>query len=163
MNLRRALPQDLPYILQLEQKFRNLGLLGGDEIDTHERQMSDPDCAYWIVETEDGAAGFVILRGLQSKNKCVELKRIAIAEPGRGLGRRVLSEIIKMAFSELDAHRLWLDVFEHNVRARHVYRSMGFVEEGTLRECVKWQELYRSLVVMSILAEEYSTRRAPAQ
>src|SRR5690349_9412157 len=92
MNLRPALKEDLPYIVELESRFRNLGLLGGDQIGTHERQMSDADCAYWIVETEDGAAGFVILRGLRSNNKCIELKRIAIAEPGRGLGREVLSE-----------------------------------------------------------------------
>jgi RimJ/RimL family protein N-acetyltransferase len=52
---------------------------------------------------------------------------------------------------------LWLDVFEHNARARHVYRSVGFVEEGVLRECVKQQERYASLVVMSILENEYRT------
>jgi RimJ/RimL family protein N-acetyltransferase len=69
----------------------------------------------------------------------------------------VLEAVLSNAFDELFAHRLWLDVFEHNARARHVYRSVGFVEEGVLRECVKQQERYASLVVMSILENEYRT------
>ena len=162
MNLRRALWEDLPYILQLERQYRELGFLGGDDPAKHEQQLSDPDCAYWIVET-DAAAGFVILRGLRSINKCIELKRIAIAEPGRGLGRQVLARIMDMAFNEMSAHRLWLDVFEHNARARHVYRSVGFVEEGKLRESIKYGDLYRTLVLMSILEQEYRALAADHQ
>ena len=158
MNLRPASPDDLPYIVQLEGKFRDLGFIGGDDLATHERQISDPDCAYFVVHTEDGPAGSVILRGLHSKNKSVELKRIVIAEPGQGLGRKVLAEIMRKAFCEHSAHRLWLDTFEDNTRARHVYRSLGFVEEGMLRECVKYEARYRSLVLMSILEHEYRAR-----
>jgi RimJ/RimL family protein N-acetyltransferase len=81
--------------------------------------------------------------------------RVVVSEPGKGLGCMVLEAVLSKAFDELAAHRLWLDVFEHNARARHVYRSVGFVEEGVLRECVKQQERYASLVVMSILENEY--------
>ena len=77
-----------------------------------------------------------------------------IAEPGQGVGRRALQAVIQKVFRELRAHRLWLDVFEDNNRARHVYRYLGFVEEGTLRECIKRGEAYRSLVVMSLLETE---------
>ncbi|MGD0301437.1 MAG: GNAT family protein, partial [Bryobacteraceae bacterium] len=103
-------------------------------------------------------AGHVILRGIQSVNCSVELMRVVVSEPGQGLGRAVLDAIVTKVFDELAAHRLWLDVFEHNARARHVYRSVGFVEEGVLRECVKRQEQYASLVVISILEDEYRAR-----
>ena len=153
--LRQALVEDIPYIQLLEKKFSDLEQVGTDSSETHQRQLSDPDCAYWIVESEGRPAGFVILRGLASENRCIELKRIVIADPGRGLGRRVLLEIIRRSFTELSAHRLWLDVYEDNSRARHVYRSVGFVEEGMLRECIRRGEQYRSLVLMSILENEY--------
>src|SRR2546426_5724993 len=91
MKLRRANPADLPFILQLEREFCDLGFLGSDDARTHERQISDPDCHYSIVEENGERAGYVILRGLTSANRCVELKRIAIASPGRGLGRQVLA------------------------------------------------------------------------
>src|SRR5436309_6581833 len=108
MTLRRAVMEDLPYIVELERTFRELGYLGGDEIRVHEQRIADPDCWYCIVETEGSRGGYTILRGMTSQNRSLELKRIAIAEPGRGVGRRVLEAILKRVFCELSAHRLWL-------------------------------------------------------
>ena len=82
MIFRPASTEDLPYILGLEQKFRELRLLGGNDLATHQRQLANPDCLYWIVETEGGPAGFVILRGIHSKDRNVELLRIIVAQPG---------------------------------------------------------------------------------
>jgi diamine N-acetyltransferase len=158
VTIRRALAADLPYILQIEAHFRDLGFVGGDGARAHERRLTDPDYLYNIVETAGQPGGYVILRGLTSPNRAVELKRIVIAEPGQGLGRRVLDAILHKVFDEFSAHRLWLDVFTGNDRARHVYRSIGFVEEGVLRECVKYGDRYRSLVIMSMLASEYRCR-----
>jgi RimJ/RimL family protein N-acetyltransferase len=155
MTLRRASVSDLPFIVELEQSFRGLNLVAADDLATHRQRMSDPDFEYWMVEHDGVLAGHVILRGIRSVNHSVELMRIVIAKPGQGLGRMVLDAIVGKVFDELAAHRLWLDVFEHNARARHVYRSVGFVEEGVLRECVRQPERYASLAVMSILEDEY--------
>jgi diamine N-acetyltransferase len=153
MTLRRASIQDVTFIVALEQKFRGHNLVGSDDVATHERQMNDPDCQYWIVEHGDSPAGHIILRGIQSVDRSVELKRIVISEPGRGLGRIALRATISKVFDELGAHRLWLDVFEHNARARHVYRSVGFVEEG----------VDGSLVVMSIGAGSKAPASLPSR
>jgi diamine N-acetyltransferase len=158
MIFRPASTEDLPYILGLEQKFRELRLLGGNDLATHQRQLANPDCLYWIVETEGGPAGFVILRGIHSKDRNVELLRIIVAQPGCGLGREVLRAVMEKVFRGFGAHRLWLDTYSDNARARHVYRSVGFSEEGVMRECKKWGDEYRSLVLMSILESEYRPR-----
>jgi RimJ/RimL family protein N-acetyltransferase len=34
------------------------------------------------------------------------------------------------AFDGFAAHRLWLDVYCDNARARRAYQALGFVEEG---------------------------------
>jgi diamine N-acetyltransferase len=151
MTLRRASVQDLLFIIAVEQRFNELGLVGADDLATHRLRMDDPDCQYWMVEQEDSLAGYVILRGIQTVNRSVELKRIVISEPGQGLGRLVLRAIMGKVFDELGALRLWLDVFEYNARARHVYRSLGFVEEG----------VDGSLVVMAI-GENCWQAKAPA-
>ena len=158
MTLRRASAKDLSYILDLEQKFRELRLISGQDRATHERQFSNPGCLYWIVETDAGPGGFVILRDIHSKDRNVELLRIVIAEPGRGLGTKVLRAVMDKAFGEFGAHRLWLDTYSDNTRAQHVYRSVGFTQEGVIRECKKWGDEYRSLVLMSILESEYKAR-----
>ena len=63
--------------------------------------------------------------------------------------------IKQQAFEQLGAHRLWLDVMAHNDRARNLYRSEGFLEEGTLRECMLVGGEFVSLVIMSMLEDEY--------
>ena len=62
--------------------------------------------------------------------------------------------VIDLAFGELGAHRLWLDVKDFNERAIALYRSEGFVEEGRKRECVLVDGRYESLVLMSMLEHE---------
>ncbi|MGZ5186135.1 MAG: GNAT family N-acetyltransferase, partial [Caldimonas sp.] len=52
-------------------------------------------------------------------------------------------------------HRFWLDVKERNERALALYRDEGFVEEGRLRESVRSDAGYESLIVMSMLRGEH--------
>ena len=64
----------------------------------------------------------------------------------------------RMAFRDLGAHRFWLDVKETNTRALALYASEGFAVEGRLRECLRTDVGYASLVVMSVLEAEYRAR-----
>ena len=155
MVLRRCLPGDLAYVIELERKFHALGFVGADDFQVHETRLADPDALYLLVLKNAAPAGYAILRGLASYNRSIELKRFVIAEPGHGLGRQALKVILHTAFREYAAHRFWLDVFEDNARARHLYRSIGLVEEGLLRQCVRRGDQYRSLLVMSMLENEY--------
>ncbi|WP_412679524.1 GNAT family N-acetyltransferase [Brevibacillus agri] len=66
-----------------------------------------------------------------------------------------MRQIKEWAFREQKAHRLWLDVKETNGVARALYLSEGFREEGILRDCLKTGDTYESLVVLSMLADEY--------
>jgi diamine N-acetyltransferase len=84
------------------------------------------------------------------------LKRIVVAVPERGLGRQVLSEIIRTAFREVSAHRLFLDVYEDNARARHLYECLGFKYEGIMREAAYRDGRWFDLHLMSMLESEYT-------
>lgn|SRR5215472_8042498 len=150
MNLHHTTLNDLPFLCEIEQRFAKLGFVHSDNLCTHQHQMNDPDYAYYTVEQGEGFVGYVILRGLSSINHSLELKRIVIADPGKGLGRQVLLAVIDRAFGEFRANRLWLDVYEDNHRARHVYRSLGFVEETTSANSPKNGRCHRALVIMSI-------------
>ena len=114
-----------------------------------------------MIENASGeTGGYAILSGIKSPNHSIELTRIVIAEPGLGYGKHVLRIIIKKVFEEYHAHRFWLDVFEHNQRARYVYQSVGFQEEGILRDAIRQGDKYYSLVLMSMLENEYFDRKA---
>lgn len=78
-----------------------------------------------------------------------------LPSPGKGYGKIALALIQKHCFTILHAHRLWLDVRAHNSRAQKVYESMGFVQEGRLRDSVFYDGHYEDLIVLSILEDEY--------
>jgi RimJ/RimL family protein N-acetyltransferase len=67
-----------------------------------------------------------------------------------------------VAFDDLGAHRLWLDVKKRNERARALYAGEGFVVEGELRESVRVAGGFESMVVMSMLQSEFTQRRSHA-
>jgi RimJ/RimL family protein N-acetyltransferase len=55
---------------------------------------------------------------------------------------------------------MWLEVFEFNERARHVYERLGFVHEATFRHAVFHDGRYLDLQRMAILREEWAERPA---
>lgn len=93
----------------------------------------------------------MILAGLTNENKSIEFKRIVISKKGKGYGRKALNKIKHYCFYKLHCHRLWLDVLETNERARYLYQSEGFKEEGVLRDCIFKDGNYKNLVIMSLL------------
>jgi len=152
LAVRPTTEADLPFVLRAE---RATDFVRHWPIEEHRTILADPHAAHWTIEEDGAPAGFLILRGLGSDDRSVELKRLVIAEPGRGLGRRTLRLLKKLAFERLGAHRLWLDVMAHNERARHLYASEGFTAEGTLREAIRVDGCFRDLVLMSVLEHEH--------
>jgi diamine N-acetyltransferase len=160
MLLRPATPGDLPRIIDLERMPESRRFVGQWSEERHRATLASPDARYFVSETESGELqAFAILRGLAESSRSIELKRIVVATPERGLGRRILEELMRSAFHEFGAHRLFLDVFEDNARARHLYQSLGFVYEGTLREAALRDGEYCTLRLMSVLDREYAARK----
>ena len=155
MQLIRAEPSDLPFILALEGRPEFHALVGAWTREQHEAALADPDMRYLIIA---GRAGFVILRGLASAERSIEVKRVIVAEPGQGTGRRVLETVLRLAFGTLAARRVWLDVFEDNARARHLYRSLGFREDGMLPEVARRDGSRKALVLMSLHDRDFAAR-----
>jgi diamine N-acetyltransferase len=156
MNFRSATITDIPQICALERLPEFRTLVGSWPEGQHHKVLADPDSVYIVAEDPPGEIeGFAILRGLCSEHKAVELKRLVVGAPNRGTGRRLLTEVIERAFGDYGAHRLFLDVFVNNDRARHVYQTSGFREEGIMRDAIYRDGAYHSLVLMSLLESEY--------
>ena len=157
LRLRPTMLSDLEFVASVEDDPANRPFLTPWERVQHEGAVRFPDFRHFIIEAGDGypSAGFVILQGCRNPNASVELKRIVLQPKGQGYGRACVRLLAQMAFRDLGAHRFWLDVRSANVRALALYRSEGFVEEGRLRESVKSGSGYDSLIVLSMLKDEY--------
>ncbi|AMO25203.1 spermidine acetyltransferase [Ramlibacter tataouinensis] len=161
MRLRPTMSSDLDYVVSLEQSAENLAFITPWERTQHEAAIRFPDFRHFIVEggPDLSAVGFLILIGCRSPQQSIELKRMVIQAKGSGFGRAALRMAKKIAFDDLKAHRFWLDVKKRNTRAKALYDSEGFVFEGELREAVKTDGGFESLIVMSMLRQEFSGRR----
>lgn len=149
LDLRITHKNDLPFVWQTEEKASKDGFVILQSIEEHEEFLSDEDIRHLIIETERRPVGYVVLAGLKNKKENIELRRIVVSEKGKGFGRKAVQLVKKVAFEELKANRLWLDVFDFNKRARDLYESEGFTIENIQEEYDK-----RSLVFMSILMDD---------
>jgi len=156
MLLRLATPSDIPDIVALERTPFAREFVGQWSEERDRATLASGDARYFVSETEWGEVqAYAILRGINEDSRSIELKRIVVAVPERGLGRRVLQELARIAFRELGAHRLFLDVFEDNARARHLYEGLGFRYEGIMRQAAHRDGQWCNLHLMSILESEY--------
>ncbi|MFF4960298.1 GNAT family N-acetyltransferase [Streptomyces sp. NPDC001222] len=78
---------------------------------------------------------------------------------GRGLGTEATRLIVGYGFERLGLHRISLEVYAFNPRARRVYEKVGFVPEGVLRDALLWEGERVDAVVMSILAPDWFEHR----
>lgn len=162
--LHPAMETDLAALMALERGEDARKYVGQWSAERHRATMTGGDARYLAVDAaEGGLAAYAILRGLAETSRAVELKRLVVARPGRGLGRRILRELMRMAFEELGAHRFFLDVYDDNARARHLYESEGLVLEGTMRDAAERDGVWHDLRLMSMLESEYRQRSALAR
>lgn len=162
VHLRSTTEADLPFVLTAEKTPENAYFINQWSYERHRQACESSDERHWIVEygSPPQSVGYVILLGLQDPHQSLLLKRIVMTQKGLGLGKATLLQVIQKAFVDFDAHRLWLDVIEDNVRARSLYRNVGFVEEGRIREGFKRPDGFASMYLMGMLRSEFLDQQA---
>jgi len=85
---------------------------------------------------------------------------IAMGERDSGFGTDTMRALCRVGFEVMNLHRIALTVDATNERARHVYRTLGFVEEGVLRDHRFIRGAYRGTVVMSLFRNELQREEA---
>lgn len=107
----------------------------------------------WVVEHAGRPIGFANFRDLHPKGKSCEIG-IGIGEPalwGSGLGREALALEVAYLQRELGLHRIGLSVVSHNDRAIWMYKSLGFVVEGTERDGIAREDVFLDDVKMALV------------
>ncbi len=117
-----------------------------------------------VIERASNAyAGEVVLGDLDTDNLSCNF-RIGLTGrfTDRGLGTEATRLVLAHAFDTVGLHRVELEVYAFNPRARHVYKKVGFVHEGTRRHALRWHDDWVDAHVMAILADEWAAHRVPA-
>ncbi|TQJ53214.1 RimJ/RimL family protein N-acetyltransferase [Streptomyces sp. SLBN-115] len=74
----------------------------------------------------------------------------------RGLGTEATRLIVGHGFEQLGLHRVQLELYGDNERARRVYEKVGFVVEGVRREAALRDGVWVDEVLMAILDREWA-------
>ncbi|MBI1389502.1 MAG: GNAT family N-acetyltransferase [bacterium] len=111
----------------------------------------------FIIDNEEAEpVGYTLLKDLDHKNRQAEIGiHLDPHAQGQGYGKDAFLTLIRFCFQELNLHRVYLQVFDFNERAAALYRKLGFVEEGRLRECFFTQNAYHDVIQMSLLENEF--------
>lgn len=79
---------------------------------------------------------------------------------GKGYGTDAMRIMLRYAFTEMNLHRVSLDVFEYNPRAIHSYEKVGFKHEGCARGVLHRAGRRWDLIFMGILRAEWEAQQA---
>lgn len=113
----------------------------------------------FVIETETGQAiGTCGLHDIDRFNDNLRLGIIIFDKNywGKGYGKEVLRLLLGFSFAILRMNKVYLTARVDNERAVHIYKKLGFVEEGVLRQEYRVEEgRYIDLLRMSILREQW--------
>lgn len=136
------------------------------DFDTHRRWLEqflvDPDRAGWIIGYKGRPSGFLMLSGITGTQQRGQWGWF-IGDPesrGRGAGRAAQALGLDRAFREMGLQRVWSEVLAGNDAALKAQAAAGFRREGYLRRHAFKHGRFHDVVLLGILAEEWSERRA---
>ncbi len=128
VGLRPTAQEDLEFVLALEHRPDNRSFIGQWPREEHVATMARRDREHWIIEAADGSRlGYLIAYDVTGAGYGMYVKRIAVLEPSRGVGRRALAAYLEHAFHDRRADVVVLAVRTSNMRARRVYELLGFL------------------------------------
>jgi diamine N-acetyltransferase len=130
IRLRQTIPADLDFVLALEHHPDQKPFIGQWTREQHLETMARPDREHWIIERAENVApqGYLIAYDVRDAGYGIYIKRIAIVEKSKGVGREALREFLAHAFRDQQAASVCLAVRHHNARAIRAYAAVGFVE-----------------------------------
>jgi RimJ/RimL family protein N-acetyltransferase len=164
ISLRRAVADDVEFLVGLISHEETRPFLGNRAADTHpaaltdvERSQRDPDAYGWFVIEADGEpVGCVAFERVSEQHRIVEAGRFAI-DPrfrGRRVGVEAARAFQRLVLGELGFHRIELKIYGFNERAIAHAELAGYVREGVKRRAYLKDGEWVDAVLFALTAED---------
>ena len=142
-----------------EGNLPNLNSVPSDTLVNSEEFFTTADpasCHFYVAEVREGyearvvgCASLTIPSRIRQRHSALIGIMVDERWHGRGVGRALMGSLVDLADNWLGLVRLELDVFADNERALRLYRSMGFVHEGTKAKATMRSGKYEDLAIMA--------------
>ncbi|MET8247524.1 GNAT family protein [Streptomyces sp. NPDC005202] len=122
-------------------------------------ELSDKAAPFSVVELDSQAlAGAAVLWGIDTHNRTAHLRvSLLPAFRGRGLGSDVVRVLCEYGFAVRGMQRLQVDTLADNASMIAAAKHAGFTIEGTLRRSAWVYGAFADLVVLGLLAHEWTS------
>jgi len=165
ITLRPLVEDDARNIFQSLSEQDTMRLTGTSETFTYEqvevycaRVAAAENRADYVItlSNSDTFIGEAVINNINWHNRSGHY-RIAVSQQhvDQGYGSEATRLMMAYAFNTLGLHRIELEVYNFNPRARHVYEKIGFVAEGELRDVLFMDGEFHNAMVMSLLEHEF--------
>lgn len=128
-----------------------------ETIAAYVNRIVDDPCRYdFLIEVDHEILGEIVINEIDwdSKNAGFRIALFHSKYFNSGYGKRAMTLILPFAFQSLQLHRLELEVFSYNPRAKHLYEAMGFQVEGCKKEALFINGEYHDIYLMAIVHKE---------
>ena len=126
IRLQRAARDDLPDFCAMAAQPHAQRFVGQQPLEELNLWFDNPCVAFLRIENDDATLlGYFILLD-EPDNDSVEFARIVIDSRYPGTGQAAIGLMEGYCRDTLSAGRIWLDVWEDNPRAMHVYEKLGY-------------------------------------
>ena len=119
--------EDIPAIMSMETASDTSDYIIEYDDTKHHDNLANSAIVYLKICRDGKIAGFFIL-ALEDNNHSVEFRRIVVGDKGKGTGQQAIALMEDYCARQLNRKRIWLDVFAHNQRGRHIYEKLGYQE-----------------------------------
>ena len=124
------------------------------------KYLKDKNKKFFTISYGKIPIGFMGLSRIDKINRNADAF-IAIGDDkyrGKGFGKIAMQYLVKFGFKKLGLHKICLGVFEKNKPAINLYKKLGFVTEGILKDDVFFAGEYHSQILMAIFSKEVAIK-----
>ena len=168
VELRRAKPPDADFLLELLADDEVRQFLGPrtaatreEVLEEIERSLAEPQSfGRFVIEADGDSAGMLGFHVLSERNRIARLERLAVHPRFRG--QRLADDAARLfqrhLLDELGFHRLELEIYAFNERARAHAERAGFVLEGRKRKAYRKDDEWVDSVLYALVVEDLDQR-----
>jgi RimJ/RimL family protein N-acetyltransferase len=123
-----------------------------NDSDIKQLAMMHPYPVTEFLDEKDDPLGYIFLNNINQINRNCSLGIVIgdINQRGKGIGTEAIELISGYAFKTLNLNKVTVEVVEKNVNAVNLYKKLGFLEEGKLKQQYFSDDQYFDVLIMSL-------------
>jgi diamine N-acetyltransferase len=162
LRLRPLERKDLPFVHDLANERHTMAFWFEEPYESldeltnlYDKHIHDDDERRFVIDVDDQFAGIIELVNINFIHRNAEIQIIIKSNfQGLGLAKIAMAKGMDYAFNILNMHKLFLFVDAENQKALHIYKKLGFIQEGVLRLHFFVEGSYHDSIIMGIFRDE---------